>query len=449
MVVTVAFLHHNEYKIRLTSLLTSHSSFYDEPRGPSSGLAIQNSTAPPSPFELDPRQRSPCALPADLNRDEGSTIAGSSRMSTPYPVNSTPSNGAHDYDELMWNVAHYQQRCEKAEEDYKNLERDTRQNKSFLLATKGIPDAIRKELEKKNLDIANLKRRQRNQEHLKPYLTLQRMSTEFPCEEEFRTAFADMRSNFDSLLVIQGFRLLPANLVCDLPEASDLRDLLVKVFGEELESADQKLLQRFLRAPANAMVQALTGAAVCQWVFQSELRCMELTNTSLLQKYRECIEEICGEDVASKLNNAAHQKLFKSAHFKQIAIPRIAAKHTQRLLDALHPLIDDKRRSRTTSKMREYLEGIFYCGIQAKCLTWVGNEDYEWIWHPCHSAFQRSIMQTESSDTTRERTHVRLPLIPGFRVHRNNGGTGEVNLLKKLGKPLKHPGMLVKALVLV
>jgi hypothetical protein len=71
----------------------------------------------------------------------------------------------------------------------------------------------------------------------------------------------------------------------------DLGELLGRIFVDVQESA----LLPYLRSqvPVGDLVQAIVGAAVCEWVFKSELRCAAMMNTPLLEAFRSLMNTIC------------------------------------------------------------------------------------------------------------------------------------------------------------
>lgn len=66
--------------------------------------------------------------------------------------------------------------------------------------------------------------------------------------------------------------------------SKDLGELLGRVFADVQESA----LLPHLRSKVSVgdLVQAIVGAAVCEWVFESELRCTAMMKTALLEAFR-------------------------------------------------------------------------------------------------------------------------------------------------------------------
>lgn len=129
-----------------------------------------------------------------------------------------------------------------------------------------------------------------------------------------------------------------------------------------------------------------------------------------------------GQNALDRLDTAAFQLTIEEEPFKHVTTPRIASKHTQRLLHALYPLIEDAIRSRTTSKLQACLGRIFSLAVRVRCLTLVFEQSYEFIWPPCFSPFETNSMETEHSGTRNSSELIRLPLVPGFRF--TNGNTG-------------------------
>lgn len=226
-------------------------------------------------------------------QDDESTVAASSRMSTPSPNVPIPPDNTPHYEDLLWEVGHLRQQCQKAKEDYDDLQRNVRQTGSFYSLTNGVSSEMLTELEKRNLRIERLTKQVQQQAYLKPYVALETMSENAPNVTEVLSTFTDLKNEFAYLLVIPGMRMLDKSVVYSMKPESDLGSLLLNIYGKPYEREDEELVKNLLTVPVSSLVQALVGAAVSQWVFDQDVQCLETAKTPLLRKYRDCIATIC------------------------------------------------------------------------------------------------------------------------------------------------------------
>lgn len=217
--------------------------------------------------------------------DHERTTTPPSRGTTPGRCKNTFSDTT--YEDMLHDIAYYRSLYEDAEAECKHLAREKRQLISSFKETKGFSQKMQQELEKKNRKIATQKAQLTAQDWLQPYLALGNRQGPAPNAGALHSSFEEMQSQFTSLLVIRGFRALPPAAIWE--SSSDTRDLLNGILGV----AQEKTLEAIPDVPVGAMIQALTGAAVCQWVFRNEFYCDAMANTPLLQKYCHIISSIC------------------------------------------------------------------------------------------------------------------------------------------------------------
>jgi len=218
----------------------------------------------------------------------------------------------------------------------------------------------------------------------------------------------------------------------------DLCELLRRVFVDVQESA----LFADLRSQVSVgdLVQAIVGAAVCEWVFESELRCTAMMDTPLLEALRYLTSTIgkCttkdhihtlswqnltstsagGEAAFQKWYFAAHQLVVSDKHFKNDCVPRAASKLAGRLVGALSPLIKTKKKGRSKIGIKKDLKCIFKHALDVKIQAIVGKYTFGTIWPSRGSAYEESLMKSQSGGIANGAPlKVKLPLVPGLRIY--------------------------------
>jgi hypothetical protein len=89
---------------------------------------------------------------------------------------------------------------------------------------------------------------------------------------------------------------------------------------------------------------------------------------------------------------------------------------TNRLLDTLAPLLNQRMKQKAVRKLRTSLETVLKTAIQVRALSLVGNECYESVWPSVGSAFDDSEMEANHTGPTVDGVVVRIPFCPGLRV---------------------------------
>lgn len=134
-------------------------------------------------------------------------------------------------------------------------------------------------IEAQNEKINNLQRQLNNQAFLQPFLTLGK-GEELPLNQgQIRTYHAKMRRDFGSLSFMNYFQHPGAKSACI--DSQELSELKSKVGGD----MDQY--------PIGLVIQSLTGAAICDWVFNEKMQCTAMMNTPLLEGYKHHLSTIC------------------------------------------------------------------------------------------------------------------------------------------------------------
>lgn len=141
--------------------------------------------------------------------------------------------------------------------------------------------------------ITDLERQLNNQTFLKPFLELEREYRSPLNLKRIKHSFTKMKGQFGSLSIMDEFQYLRENFLHQ--QSKDADELLRKVLGDVPQSAphDHSSWQIGDRVPADIMVQSLVGAAVCEWVFQAELRCTAMMNVPLLESFKNHLRTVC------------------------------------------------------------------------------------------------------------------------------------------------------------
>ncbi|KAF9887625.1 hypothetical protein FE257_009718 [Aspergillus nanangensis] len=105
-----------------------------------------------------------------------------------------------------------------------------------------------------------------------------------------------------------------------------------------------------------AIISALTAAALCEWVFEKDGRSSPDDASFLLDKYRYHVSLIGKKNTLRNLDIAAHRSLFDSDDYKEIQIPARAEILAARLSGAIAPFFGQSGDSIKDSKEIDFLE---------------------------------------------------------------------------------------------
>ncbi|OJJ45228.1 hypothetical protein ASPZODRAFT_2109457 [Penicilliopsis zonata CBS 506.65] len=111
----------------------------------------------------------------------------------------------------------------------------------------------------------------------------------------------------------------------------DIRALLQRSLGREIDLRELSL---------QALVRMLTMAAVCAWVFESDILSERFPGSLVLDAYREQIQTRDGDTALRNLDYAAHESLLASPLFLENFIPRHAQEISSRLSRVLSSLFE-------------------------------------------------------------------------------------------------------------
>ncbi len=167
-----------------------------------------------------------------------------------------------------------------SEERRKKNDRNGRLRHSLLApGSADVLQTMADTIETQNEKINILQRQLSNQKFLQQFLTLGR-GEEVPFNQaEIQIHHAKIKRDFRSLSIMTCFQH-PRETSAYF-ESRDLNDLKLKVSSE---------LSGY---PIGLVVQSLTGAAICEWVFNGKMQCTAMMNTPLLEGYRYHLSTIC------------------------------------------------------------------------------------------------------------------------------------------------------------
>lgn len=175
---------------------------------------------------------------------------------------------------------YFRKRLSDSEERCKKIDRNGRLRQSLLAP--GSPEVFQTmadTIETQNEKINTLQRQLTNQKFLQQFLTLGR-GEEVPLNQaQIQLDHLKMKREFKSLSVMNCFQHCGEAFTCI--ESHDLNDLKSKVFLN---------LNRY---PVGLLIQSLTGAAVCEWVFNGKIQCSAMMDTPILEGYRYHLGTIC------------------------------------------------------------------------------------------------------------------------------------------------------------
>jgi len=147
-------------------------------------------------------------------------------------------------------------------------------------------------LEKQQTLIIQLQNEQKNNNlFLQKYLHLKREDHVTTSFEKIKGNLGLMQRELDSLSIMDEFQYPREYPQCSASTA----ELLSTVMGtiELLSVHDHNTNSSENRVPIHSMIQYITGTAICEWVFQAELRCTAMMNVPLLDKYRHHLRTYC------------------------------------------------------------------------------------------------------------------------------------------------------------
>jgi cell division septum initiation protein DivIVA len=198
---------------------------------------------------------------------------------------------AEDQEDMVFELAQYKHRCQKAEQECANLKKELRQMQSDYAQANGLQEKILMQLRSRT----QLNIKQQNQlndkKDLEPYLAIGKAWDNMPTIRKLLVDYKDMKEKLSSVLLFNEERPISAET---LYGRSDDLDLLLRTV---LHIDEQEKATNTLKiAPTfkiRECIQALTGAAIKIWVFESTYKSISMMVTPVLKHYRSQVASLC------------------------------------------------------------------------------------------------------------------------------------------------------------
>ncbi|OAK96903.1 hypothetical protein IQ06DRAFT_229236 [Phaeosphaeriaceae sp. SRC1lsM3a] len=307
-------------------------------------------------------------------------------------------------------LSYYKQRCERAEEHLKATQKNNRRLKSML----EDPEDTLELLSTKDKRVRALEMELEARDKMGNYLDLSGLEAAQSHSQQLSVHFDTLKKDFSSIRVINSKKQYSITDLLGLSiDLNALMSAILPIGGPDALNGTPIINPAFTLYD---ITQALAGAAIHLWIFETPVAWHSLGTTPILQAYRRHIGMICGKNNLYALDSIAHRSLMDEEPFSDMIIPRLASTHTRRLLTALDPLFDPDMRQETIRRLKPSLRGLFHLATQIRFTALTGNECYESIWPQAQSAFDSNDM--ESTSFRPEQAHiVRLPICPGIRAY--------------------------------
>ncbi|KAL1602351.1 hypothetical protein SLS60_005767 [Paraconiothyrium brasiliense] len=344
-------------------------------------------------------------------------------------------------------LAQYKNRCQKLEKDRANLKTELRRTTSIFAQANGIDKELMRKVRSQTRDVIELKSRLQEIDSLEPYMALGQAHDVALTTEKLHLDFQIMKNELGSLPVLNAGRQISVESLYG--QSDDLDLLLHTILHSNTESNAESVPKAGPTFALREVIQALTGAAVKVWAFESTLGLTSMMTTPLLQKYRDHIATMCGQEGLCNLDFAAHDAMIQGKDFEENTIAPVASRLTKRLLNVLRLVIGHQDAHETLKRLGPRLACIMKPAIHLRSLSLVSAKRLESIWPSPGASLEELEMSVEPPLEARTGDLVRLPILPGLRAYHNEKemisyrGFGDSNLASG------HPDHTIKALVIV
>ncbi|KAF3031283.1 hypothetical protein E8E12_001545 [Didymella heteroderae] len=177
--------------------------------------------------------------------------------------------------------------------------------------------------------------------------------------------------------------------------SQDLKCLLTDVFGIGSATEPQGMSEVSQDGYSYYLVQALAGAALKSWVFESNFETHHFAQTELHVRFCDNLKLICDPSKVFTLDRAYHMSIIRDPVFSREGVEGTVVQLGKRFAEAFRPII------KTVMLRAEML---------------VDENDYELLWPKAGSPFSRDEMETSRDICNSASAIVRLPLCPGFKM---------------------------------
>lgn len=151
-------------------------------------------------------------------------------------------------------------------------------------------------VDEQNKTISELKQRLNDQAFARQLLGKENGKREIPNRDRIKSSYEDMRKNILGLSVLEDVHYYTAGEI-GLLDGIDSTTLKNRALGNTPHSPIQDDESHSL----DVWVQSLTGAAVCEWIFNESYQCIAMMNTPLLDGYRRSLSTICEKALSDSL----------------------------------------------------------------------------------------------------------------------------------------------------
>jgi hypothetical protein len=184
-------------------------------------------------------------------------------------------------------LAFYKNHNKKLQKECIILDNQRRQIKSLS----GLPGDMTKVVSEYTRNQHILESRLRDRRELEQYFASGKVPDAVPNTQRIFGLFQDLKYRIALLPVMDGAREYPIESLTGI--SADLDDLLSSVFGADTPSKLQETPSVSPILTSFELIQALTGASICDWVFGAEFQVDVMRTTPLLEGYRSLIKTCC------------------------------------------------------------------------------------------------------------------------------------------------------------
>jgi hypothetical protein len=194
--------------------------------------------------------------------------------------------------DLLSDNHHFRQRCLLLEQELEDFRREKRSKASLeRLSHEHSGWSESSTIQSKDKLIADLNRRLTNQRFLQPFLQLSADQRPLLDLKKIERSYCHIK---DAIYCLAGMK----ESECTIPmefDSEGLGALLERSLGRDsqLLSCRAEKSRSASSHSSSLMMQSLTGAAVCEWVFLPDMRCAALLSTPLLESYRYHLKSLC------------------------------------------------------------------------------------------------------------------------------------------------------------
>ncbi|KAI8933219.1 hypothetical protein NX059_009854 [Plenodomus lindquistii] len=308
-------------------------------------------------------------------------------------------------------LAFYKERYEEAKHECLIFKDQRRQIESLGK----LPGDVTKVLIQNTRRIANLKKKLEDRTDLDRYFSFHNSPKATPTSHRVAHFFGILRNSIATVLVMEGAKKYHVERLIDT--SNDLDGLLVSIYGTGILRKSRSLSTATPRPTSFELMQALTGAAICSWVFESEFRPHVMDTSPLLHEYQSLITTCCGHESLCNLDLAVHQSIVEKESFKEVIIPQMSELLTTRLTHALQPFFQVRFRRKAMKKLRPSLGTAFKSALEIRSESLLSPNHFQLIWPVAGETVNEVAMESQSSNPTLASNLVRLPLCPGVRAY--------------------------------